>query len=215
MTPAVWGVPLVLLVLAAAIWTARQRGAGRAGAVVADTGAVAGLHDAFLRLEGAASAALDAPPDTAVAQAPPDTARADTVPAQTPEAAAAAATQQVAMDLHSAWSAGDLDRMMGHYAGRVDYYGVPNATRSFVRGRVRDTVRRYDSRVITIKRQATLMEGPAVARVLVDKEWNFTGRGERWFGSMRQELTMRLEDGEWKIVAERAAQIYNDQHEKL
>lgn len=216
MTPAVWGVPLVLLVLAAAIWTARQRGTARAGAVAADTGAVAALHDTFLRLEGAASAALDAPPpDTAVAQAPPpDTARADTAPAPSPEAAAAAATQQVVVDVHSAWSAGDLDRMMEHYAGRVDYYGVPNATRSFVRGKVRDTVRRYDSRVITIKRQATLLDGPTVARVLVDKDWNFTGRSERWYGSMRQELTMRLEDGAWKIVAERAAQIYNDKHEK-
>jgi len=214
MTPAVWGIPLVLLVLAVAVWTARNRGGGRAGAMAADTGAVAALHDAFLRLEGAASAAMDAPPDTAVAAAPVDTAKTDTAAAQSPEAAAAAATQQVVVDLHSAWSAGDLDRMMEHYAGRVDYYGVPNATRSFVRDKVRDTVRRYDRRVITIKRQATLMQGPAEARVLVDKDWDFSGRGEHWFGSMRQELTMRLQDGEWKIVAERAAQIYNDRREK-
>ncbi|HET7460303.1 MAG TPA: serine/threonine-protein kinase [Longimicrobium sp.] len=215
MTPAIWGIPLVLLVLAVAVWTARHRGGGRVGAMATDTGAVAALHDAFLRLEGAASAAMDAPADTAVAAAPADTARADTARAQSPEAAAAAATQQVVVDLHSAWSAGDLDRMMEHYASRVDYYGVENASRSFIRGRVRDTVRKYDRRLITIKRQATLMQGPNEARVLVDKDWDFTGRGEHWYGSMRQELTMRRVGGEWKIVDERAGQIYNDKREKL
>lgn len=213
MSPAMWGIPLVLLVLAAAVWTARHRGGARATGMAADTGAVAALNDTFLRLEGAASAALDAPADT-VAAAPADTAKRDTTPAPPPQVDAAAATQQVVVDLHSAWSAGDLDRMMEHYASRVDYYNVPNASRSFVRGKVRDTVRKYDRRVITIKRQATLMQGPGEARVLVDKDWDFTGRSEHWFGSMRQELTMRLQDGGWKIVGERAGQIYNDQHEK-
>jgi len=217
MTPAVWGIPLVLLVLALAVWTARHRGGARAGAAVAaDTGALAGLHGTFLRLQGAASAALDsAPADTA---APPDTAPApppDTPRAQSPEAAAATATQQAVVDMHSAWSTGDLDRMMEHYASRVDYYGVENASRSFVRGKVRDTVRKYDRRIITIKRQATMMDGPGRARVLVDKDWDFTGHGERWHGSMRQELTMRLEDGAWKVVGEKAVQIYEDKREKV
>ncbi|HET7232999.1 MAG TPA: serine/threonine-protein kinase [Longimicrobium sp.] len=215
MTPAVWGIPLVLLVLAVAVWASRNRGGARAdGGIAADTGAVAALHGTFLRLMGAASAAMDAPPDTAVAAAPPDTARADTARAQTPEAAAAAATQKAVLDLHSAWSVGDLDRMMEHYASRVDYYNVPRATRSFIRSKIRDTVRQYDRRIITIKRQATLMQGPNEARVLVDKDWDFTGRREHWYGSMRQELTMRLSDGEWKVVRERAVQIYNEKHEK-
>ncbi len=216
MTPAVWGIPLALLVLALAVWTARHRAAARTGgAFAADTGALASLHGTFLRLEGAASAALDSTPDTIAA--PPDTAPTprDTAPAPTPEAAAAAATQQTALDLHSAWSAGDLDRMMEHYASRVDYYGVENASRSFIRGKVRDTVRKYDRRIITIKRQATMMQGPATARVLVDKDWDFTGRTERWHGSMRQELMMRLEDGEWKVTSERAVQIYDDKHERV
>jgi hypothetical protein len=214
MTPAVWGIPLVLLVLALAVWTARHRGGARAGgAVAADTGALAALHGTFLRLEGAASAALDStPPDTGAA--PADTAPRDTAPAQSPEALAAAATQQAVVDMHSAWSTGDLDRMMEHYGSRVDYYGVENASRSFVRGKVRETVRKYDRRIITIKRQATLMDGPGRARVLVDKDWDFTGRTERWHGSMRQELAMRLEDGEWKIVSEKAVAIYDDKHEK-
>jgi len=218
MTPAVWGIPLVLLVLALAVWTARHRGGARAdGAVAADTGALAGLHGTFLRLQGAASAALDSAGDT-VAAAPPDTAPPpppDTPRTPSPEAAAATATQQAVVDMHSAWSTGDLDRMMEHYASRVDYYGVENASRSFVRGKVRDTVRKYDRRIITIKRQATMLEGPARARVVVDKDWDFTGHGERWHGSMRQELTMRLEDGAWKIVGEKAVQIYEDKREKV
>jgi hypothetical protein len=216
MTPAIWGIPLVLLVLAVAVWASRNRGGARAdGGIAADTGAVAALHGTFLRLMGAASAAMDAPPDTAVAAAPPDTARPDTARAQSPEADAAAATQKAVVDLHSAWSVGDLDRMMEHYASRVDYYGVPRATRSFIRSKIRDTVRQYDRRVITIKRQATVLDTPTRARVLVDKDWDFTGRKEHWTGSMRQELTLRLSDGEWRIVAERAGQIYRENRERL
>lgn len=217
MTPAVWGLPLVILVLIAAVWAARhQRNPRAESALAADTGALAALHGTFLRLEGAASAAMDSlPPDTAVAEAPKDTAR-DTVPAPpSPEAVAAAETQKAVLDLHSAWSAGDLDRMMAHYAGRVDYYGVENASRSYVRDRIRDTIRRYDRRIITIKRQATMLDGPDRARVLVDKDWDFTGSKERWHGSMRQELTMRLEGGVWKVVGERAAQMIEDKREKV
>jgi ketosteroid isomerase-like protein len=180
--------------------------------VAPDTGEVAALHRTFLRLEGAASAAMDsAPADTAPAAEPADTPQ---TPA-TPESTAAAAVQKTVMDVHAAWSAGDLDRMMTGYANRVDYYGMENASRSFVRGKVADTIKRYDRRKITINRQATIMVRPDLARVLVDKEWDFTGRRERWYGSMRQELMMRNENGSWKIVSERAAQIFNEKHQKL
>jgi len=215
-SPAVWGIPLVLLVLALGVWASRHRAGARAGAVVADTGALGALHGTFLRLEGAASAAMDSGgtvADTAVAEAPRDTTPRDTTPAPDPSAAAAAATQQVAGDLNAAWSAGEVDRMIGHYAGHVDYYNVANASRSFVRGKIRDSVRRYDRRVITIKRQATVLDTPTQARVLVDKEWDFTGSKDHWVGSMRQELTMRLDDGEWKIVAERGSDV-RDSHQR-
>jgi serine/threonine-protein kinase len=217
MTPAMWGIPLVLLVLVLAVWTARNRGRARAGAtVVADTGALASLHGTFLRLQGAASAALDSGPgDTAVAAAPAASGPVDTSQIQSPQAALAATTQKAVLDLNAAWSVGDLDRMMEFYGRRVDYYGVENASRSFVRNRVRDTIRRYDRRQITIKRQATLMDGMETARVLVDKDWDFTSDDERWYGSMRVEVTMRLTDGEWRVVSERAVQIYNDKRERV
>jgi hypothetical protein len=184
--------------------------------VAADTGALSTLHGTFLRLQGAASSVLDsAPGDTSVATAPPGSGPVDTSQIQSPEAALAATTQKAVLDLNAAWSVGDLDRMMEFYGRRVDYYGVENASRSFVRNRVRDTIRRYDRRMITIKRQATLMDGLETARVLVDKDWDFTSDDERWYGSMRVEVTMRLTDGEWRVISERAVQIYNDKRERV
>ncbi|HEU4559147.1 MAG TPA: protein kinase [Longimicrobium sp.] len=215
MTPAIWGIPLVLLVLALAVWTARNRGGARGGGSAADTGALAALHGTFLRLQGAASAALDSTGDTATAAVPLDAGPVDTSGIQSPEEAIAATTQKAVLDLNAAWSVGDLDRMMEFYARGVDYYGVENASRSFVRDRVRDTIRRYDRRVITVNRQATLMDGLETARVLVDKDWDFRGEDERWYGSMRSELVMRLVDNEWRIVSERAVRVYNDKRERL
>jgi ketosteroid isomerase-like protein len=115
--------------------------------------------------------------------------------------------------MHAAWSAGDLDRMMSHYADRVDYYNVARATRPFIRRKVAETVRGYSTRKITLNRQAVMMVRPGVARVLVDKEWDFSGRGKRWYGSMRQELMLREDDGSWKITSEKSVELYNDKHE--
>ncbi|HSU12678.1 serine/threonine-protein kinase [Longimicrobium sp.] len=209
--PAVWGIPVLLLLLIAAIWASRRQRGAQDAAVRADTGAVAALHDRFLRLEGQAAAELaGAFADTAdTAQAPPpDSAKTDTLS----QAMDAAAVQRVVIDVHAAWSAGDLDRMMSHYASRADYYNVARATRPFIRRKVAETVRGYPTRKITLNRQAVMMVQPNLARVLVDKEWDFSGRGKRWFGSMRQELMLRSEDGTWKIISEKAVEIYNDKH---
>jgi hypothetical protein len=51
---------------------------------------------------------------------------------------------------------------------------------------------------------------PELARVLVTKEWDFTGRGERWTGSMRQELMLQLRGGEWLIVSEKTNEVFRD-----
>ena len=48
------------------------------------------------------------------------------------------------------------------------------------------------------------------ARVLVDKSWDFSGKGKTWTGSMRQELVFRLEDGAWKVVSEKSLEVYNE-----
>ena len=94
------------------------------------------------------------------------------------------------------------------YADRVDYYGVEGAAKSFVRRNIAKTVERYDRRIITINSQATMFVQPDLARTLVTKEWDFSGGGERWTGSMRQELMLRQSGGEWLIVAEKANKIF-------
>jgi len=211
--PGVWGIPVLLLLLLAALWASRRQRGASAGAVQQDTGAVAALHDRFLRLEGAAAAALAGvgtdTADSVETPPPADSAKPDTMA----QAMDAAAVQRVVIDLHAAWSAGDLDRMMSHYADRVDYYNVARATRPFIRRKVAETVRGYATRKITLNRQAVMMVRPGVARVLVDKEWDFSGRGKRWYGSMRQELMLREQDGSWKITSEKSVELYNDKHE--
>jgi uncharacterized protein (TIGR02246 family) len=206
--PAAWGIPVVLLLLALAVWAARRRPAAAPGAVAADTGAVADLHDKFLRLEGqVAGGAPDSAADTTAAA--PDT----TPSVQETESAqrrTAAAVQAAVIDMHAAWSDGDLGRVMTHYADRVDYYGVEGASKSFVRRNLAKTVERYDRRIITINSQATMFVQPDLARVLVTKDWDFSGRRERWTGSMRQELMLRLRGGEWLIVAEKTNEVFRD-----
>ncbi|HEX8243386.1 MAG TPA: serine/threonine-protein kinase, partial [Longimicrobium sp.] len=161
--PAAYGIPVILLLLLAALWASRRQRAPAGAVAAADTGALAHLHDTFLRLEGQAALALaGAPADTPQAAPPPDTAaKVDTVA----EVMDAAAAQRVVIEMHAAWSAGDLDRMMSHYADRVDYYNVEGATRDFVRSRIAQTVRDYDTRKITLNREAAILLRPDLVRV--------------------------------------------------
>jgi serine/threonine protein kinase/ketosteroid isomerase-like protein len=206
--PAAWGIPVVLLLLALAVWGVRRRPTTASpGSVAADTGAIADLNDKFLRLEGEVAGGV---PDSAA-----DTARADTATAaatvpetESTDQRRAAEVQAAVIDMHAAWSAGDLDRVMSHYADRVDYFGVEGASKAFVRRSVGATVERYQRRIITIDSQATMFERPDLARTLVTKEWDFSGRGERWTGSMRQELVLRRAGGAWLIVSEKSQKIF-------
>ena len=206
--PAALGIPVVLVLLALAVWaTRRHPAAPSTAAAAADTGDVAALHDKFLRLQGE------------VAGGVPDSAAADSAPAATDTASSvqeregaqretAAAVQAEVIDLHAAWAAGDLDRVMRHYADRVDYFGVEGAPKSFVRRNIAQTVEKYPRRTITINSQATMFERPDLARVLVNKDWDFSGGRERWTGSMRQELMLRRMDGAWKIVSEKTNEVF-------
>jgi len=206
-SPAAWGIPVVLLLLALAVWAVRRRPAApAASAVTADTGAIADLHDKFLRLEGEVAGGVpDSAADTATAAAP----EAATVPeTESADQRKAAEVQAAVVDLHAAWSTGDLDRVMRHYADRVDYFGIEGAPKSYVRRSVAATVERYPRRVITIASQATMFERPDLARTLVTKEWDFSGGAEHWTGSMRQELRLRRSGGEWLIVSEKSDKIF-------
>jgi ketosteroid isomerase-like protein len=121
----------------------------------------------------------------------------------------------VVLDVHAAWSAGDLERMMSHYADRVDYYGVEGASKSFVRNDHARTIQRYDRRIITIEGQATMFQAPDLARVLVTKSWEFTGSGERWTGRMRGEMILRQRGNDWLIVAEKTARLFGQQRQRI
>jgi predicted Ser/Thr protein kinase/ketosteroid isomerase-like protein len=206
--PAAWGIPVVLVLLALAFLATRRKAAPASDALVADTGALAELHDKFLRLEGeVATGTGDSVPDTTAVG--PDT----TASVQENEGAqrqTAAAVQAAVLDMHAAWSAGDVSRALAHYADRVDYYGVEGASKSFVRRNLAKTVERYDRRAITINSQATMFVRPDLARVLVTKEWDFAGRAERWTGAMRQELMLRLTGGEWLIVSEKSNEVFRE-----
>ena len=210
--PAAWGIPSVLLVLAIAVWASRQNRAPQAGpAAAADTGAIAALHDKFLRLQGqvAAPGAVSPPPAAA-----PEIAAAPQT-AEERERVKAAAVQSAVLDMHAAWSAGDVDRVMSHYADRVDYYGVEGLAKSFVRDDRARTIERYPRREITIESQATMFEAPDLARVLVNKSWTFAGSGERWTGRMRQELRLRDVGGQWLIVSEKTNRVYDQDRQRI
>ncbi|MFL5382049.1 MAG: protein kinase domain-containing protein [Longimicrobiaceae bacterium] len=205
--PAALGIPVVLVLLALAVWATRRQPASRTAAVAADTGDVSALHDRFLRLQGEVAGGVPGSAAAESAAAAPDTASS----VQEREAAQrqdAAAVQAEVIDLHAAWAAGDLDRVMRHYADRVDYFGVEGAPKSFVRRNIARTVEQYPRRTITIDGQATVFDRPDLARVLVTKEWDFGGGREHWTGSMRQELMLRLSGGEWRIVSEKSNEVF-------
>jgi len=156
-----------------------------------------------------AGAEVDTP-----AAAPPETAAA--VPsAEEEQRQKAAAVQTVVLDVHAAWSAGDLERLMSHYADRVDYYGVEGAAKSFVRNDRARTIDRYPRRSITIEGQATMFEAPDLARVLVTKSWDFSGSGDHWTGRMRGEMLLRERGGQWLIVAEKTAKVFDQRRERI
>ncbi len=205
--PAALGIPVVLVLLALAVWaTRRHPAAAPTAAAVADTGDVAALDDKFLRLQGEVAGGVA---DSAAGDSAPATDTASSV--QEREGAqreTAAAVQAEVIDLHAAWAAGDLDRVMRHYADRVDYFGVEGAPKSFVRRNIAQTVQKYPRRTITINSQATTFKRPDLARVLVNKDWDFGGGREHWTGSMRQELMLRRMDGAWKIVSEKTNEVF-------
>jgi len=204
--PAALGIPVVLLLLALAVWATRRHPAAAPTAAAApDTGDIEALHDKFLRLQGEVAGGVA---DSAAG----DGAAADTASSvqerEGEQREDAAAVQAEVIDLHAAWAAGDLDRVMRHYADRVDYFGVEGAPKSFVRRNIAQTVEKYPRRAITINSQATMFERPDLARVLVNKDWDFGGGRERWTGSMRQELMLRRIDGEWRIVSEKSNEVF-------
>jgi serine/threonine protein kinase len=226
-SPVMWIVPLLLL-LAVGVWAARRGGDDDPAAVAAapaevDSGSIAALDEEFVRLEGVAARAADqAAPATQPAVTPPPTTPGQTtgsapvvpVPGQTPPAAPATPAAMMAQaeteieasvhDLNKAWVEGDINRHVGYYGSRVNYYNSSRLPRAGVRrDRARD-MRRYDDRRIAVHSIKVEWQAPDRARVLVDKEWIFGGDRRTRQGRGMQEYVFKRDedDGKWYVVSE-------------
>lgn len=117
--------------------------------------------------------------------------------------AAAAAVQRVLLDLYQSLVLGDLDRHMAHYAERVEFDGERRVRRSSIRRERERLVERFEERELTVERHAITFPEPGRARALVDQRWRFGSGRRAWQGATRQEVLLRLDDGHWRVVAER------------
>jgi serine/threonine protein kinase len=122
---------------------------------------------------------------------------------------AAEAVGRVIADAQAAFVRGELDRHLSHYADRVDFHNQSGVPRSRVERERRADFLRYPDREIVLDRQAIEFPEPRRARALVDRSWEFSGPGETWSGTGRQELILELTDGRWRIVSERDLEIFS------
>ena len=107
------------------------------------------------------------------------------------------------VDLNQSWVDGDLDRHLSHYADRVDFYDADDARHSRIERERAADMERFPEREIVLESHAIEFPEPGSARALVDKTWTFGGPSERRTGAGRQEYLLRLEEGRWRVVAER------------
>ena len=118
----------------------------------------------------------------------------------------AAEVQRAIVELNDSWVKADMDRHMGFYADRVDFYACADCPKSRIRQERERDLRQYDQRRnIVVNRQAVTFPGenPDRALVLVDKEWEFVGGNRRRTGSGRQEMVLERQGGGWKVVSEK------------
>ncbi|HEX8395618.1 MAG TPA: serine/threonine-protein kinase [Longimicrobium sp.] len=230
-SPALWLVP-VLLLLALLAWAATRGGDDEetpvaAAPAPADTGQLAKMDEEFLKLEGTAgqqSAAAPVPAGPATGVVPPVAAPGVVPPAAAPGSGVSPAIavppapvptgadvlararvdiEGAVRDLNQAWVEGELDRHIGHYASRVDYYNSRRLPRAGVARDRRRDLRRYDRRQINVRGMQVQFLEPDRARVLVDKEWIFGGDAGVRQGRGTQEYVMkRDDDGKWYVVSE-------------
>ncbi|CAN5841905.1 hypothetical protein BH23GEM8_BH23GEM8_21410 [soil metagenome] len=122
---------------------------------------------------------------------------------------AAEAVGRVIADAQASFVRGELDRHLSHYADRVNFHNQNGVPRSRVERERRADFLRYPDREIVLERQAIEFPEPRRARALVDRSWEFSGPGETWSGTGRQELILELTDGRWRIVSERDLEIFS------
>jgi len=108
----------------------------------------------------------------------------------------------------SASESGDVDSLMGNYAGTLDYYNTPGARSDAVRRDKQRSFAQYDSIDFDISNVSiTTNSSGDTATAVFDKEWNFEG-AKNSAGKVRSQLQLRKEKGKWVITGERDLKVY-------
>ena len=173
--------------------------------------------------------APDAPPSTNVAPppatntAPPVTNTAppqpEPEPKPEPEPAGgprpvtdgeAGEVEQFLGDWVSSSMARDLRWHMSHYGDVVDYYNGGRVPRARVRADRMRAYAAYDTLDIRIPRihSMTIDENTGTIRVVLDKQWRFSGPGGTSTGRVKQAVVLARVGGDLKIVAEKDLAVY-------
>lgn len=102
----------------------------------------------------------------------------------------------------------DIDRLMAHYAGTVDYYLRPGADRNFVRSDKMRAFNRFNSIDISITNLSITLDSTGErATAVFDKAWVFVG-ARRTSGMVQSQLKMVKVGGRWLITGERDLRVY-------
>lgn len=102
----------------------------------------------------------------------------------------------------------DINRLMSHYAGTVDYYLRRGVDRNFVRADKMRAFNRFVSIGIAISSvKITVDDAGESATALFDKAWVFEGT-RRSSGMVQSQLKMRKIGGVWFITGERDLRVY-------
>jgi ketosteroid isomerase-like protein len=156
---------------------------------------------------GAAPAPFPLPPTNSNEAAPPET------DAHSPRPLNDAEEREVDAFL-SDWIASsrakDVDWQLSHYADVVDYYRAGPVPRLRVRADRARAYARFDTIDLRISnvREATVDPDAGTIRLVVDKEWHFTGPDGDSTGKVKQLIALRRISGELRIVAEKDLQVY-------
>jgi serine/threonine-protein kinase len=104
----------------------------------------------------------------------------------------------------------DIGWHIRHYADVVDYYTAGPVPRFRVRADRARAFARFDTieMRITAVREATISADGREVRLVIDKQWRFTGPDGESTGKVKQLLVLRRIGDDFKIVVERDLAVY-------
>lgn len=135
--------------------------------------------------------------------------------ARTPEeptsgAAAAEEIRNRLVDLHAAWTDGDIEAHAAFYADEVDFYGE-DLSRTEIERERRESAERFTDREVTLERTAVTFTDEEHARAVVEKSWDFRSVASEWTGAARQEFLFERIEGRWLVTGERDLEVYRSE----